>query len=226
MDDKSFDCFNLEKSIAAIAAALKVAPGQVRAAADLLAAGGTIPFIARYRKEATRGLDEQALRAIDESLAKARELADRKATILKTIDGQGLLTDALRRQIEDCGDKRELEDLYLPFKPKRRTRATIARERGLEPLAEVLLRQEPLGRPRSEILRPYVSPEREVPDEAAALAGACDIVAERSARSCAAARRKRPLSSRCTSIIKNRAAACLRTDFSPCSGARRNRCSG
>ncbi|MDD4267713.1 MAG: Tex family protein [Thermoguttaceae bacterium] len=179
MDDGSFDCFNLEKSIAAIAATLKVAPGQVRAAAELLAAGGTIPFIARYRKEATRGLDEQALRAIDESLAKARELADRKATILKTIDGQGQLTDALRRQIEDCGDKRELEDLYLPFKPKRRTRATIARERGLEPLAEILLRQEPLGRPRSEILRPYVSAEREVPDEAAALAGACDIVAER-----------------------------------------------
>ncbi|MGI6419940.1 MAG: Tex family protein [Thermoguttaceae bacterium] len=178
MDDKSFDCFNQEKSIAAIAAALKVAPGQVRAAAELLAAGGTIPFIARYRKEATRGLDEQALRAIDESLAKARELADRKATILKTIDGQGQLTDALRRQIEDCGDKRELEDLYLPFKPKRRTRATIARERGLEPLAEILLRQELLGRPRSEILRPYVAPEREVPDEAAALAGACDIVAE------------------------------------------------
>jgi len=112
-------------------------------------------------------------------LAKARELAQRKTTILRTIDQQGQLTVALRRQIEACQDKQLLEDLYLPFKPKRRTRATIARERGLEPLAEVLLRQQRLNRPRSEILRPYVSAERDVPDEAAALAGASDIVAER-----------------------------------------------
>ena len=152
--------------------------GRVRAAVELLDAGNTIPFIARYRKEATQGLDEQALRFIEDALTKARELAQRKTTILRTIEEQGQLTVELRRQIEACQDKKELEDLYLPFKPKRRTRATIARERGLQPLAEILLRQEQLHRPRGDVLRPYVSPENDVPDEDAALQGACDIVAE------------------------------------------------
>ena len=107
-----------------------------------------------------------------------RELAQRKGTILKSISQQGQLTDELRRRIESSFDKKELEDLYLPFKPKRRTRATIACERGLQPLADILLRQESLNRPKSEVLRPYVVPEKDVPDEAAALQGACDIVAE------------------------------------------------
>ncbi|MCL4201281.1 MAG: RNA-binding transcriptional accessory protein [Pirellulaceae bacterium] len=161
-----------------IAASLAVRHAQVRAAVELLDAGNTIPFIARYRKEATQGLDEHALRFIEDALAKARELAQRKTTILRTIEEQGQLTVELRRQIEACQDKKELEDLYLPFKPKRRTRATIARERGLQPLADLLLRQEPFRRPRSEILRPFVSPDNDVPDEEAALQGACDIVAE------------------------------------------------
>lgn len=178
MADPSFDCFDLDKTVAAIAAALGVSENQVRAAIELLEEGNTIPFIARYRKEATRGLDEIALRAIEDAFGKAQELAGRKATILKTIHEQGQLTDELRRQIEVCDDKKVLEDLYLPFKPKRRTRATIARERGLQPLAEILLRQERLGKSRSEVLRPFVAPEKEVPDEAAALQGACDIVAE------------------------------------------------
>ena len=132
----------------------------------------------RYRKEATGGLDETALRKIEDALAKAHELARRKATILHTIDEQGLLTPELRQQIEQCQDKQVLEDLYLPFKPKRRTRATAARERGLQPLADLLRQQRTLGRPRSEILRPFVNPEKDVPDEQAALQGACDIVAE------------------------------------------------
>jgi uncharacterized protein len=140
--------------------------------------GNTLPFIARYRKEATGGLDETALRRIEDALTKAQELARRKATILHTIDEQGLLTPELRRQIEQCQDKQVLEDLYLPFKPKRRTRATAARERGLQPLADLLLQQRTLGRSRSEILRPFVDPDKEVPDEQAALQGACDIVAE------------------------------------------------
>jgi len=164
MDDQSFECFHLDQAIKDIAASLRVAIGQVRATVELLDAGNTIPFIARYRKEATSGLDEIALRAVEDALGKARELAQRKSTVLKTIDQQGALTAELRRQIESCGDKQTLEDLYLPFKPKRRTRATLARERGLEPLAEVLWRQERLNRPRSEVLRPYVSPEKEVPD--------------------------------------------------------------
>ena len=178
MAENSFDCFDLDRTIAAIAEALGVGVDQVRATIELLEAGNTIPFIARYRKEATRGLDEIALRAVEEGLNKARELAARKATILKTIDEQGQLTEELRCQIEECEDKKALEDLYIPFKPKRRTRATIARERGLQPLADILLRQERLGKSRSEVLRPFVSVEKEVPDEEAALQGACDIVAE------------------------------------------------
>ncbi len=178
MAENSYDCFDLDKTIAAIAVALKVREDQVSAAVELLEAGNTIPFIARYRKEATGALDEIALRAIEDGLGKARELAARKNTILKTIDEQGQLTGPLRRQIEECDDKKVLEDLYLPFKPKRRTRATIARERGLQPLADLLLRQERLGKSRSDVLRPFVSAEKDVPDEAAALQGACDIVAE------------------------------------------------
>ncbi|MCA9145924.1 MAG: RNA-binding transcriptional accessory protein [Planctomycetaceae bacterium] len=176
--DGTFECFHLEQVTQQISATLSVAPAQVRSAIELLDAGNTLPFIARYRKEATKGLDELALRAIEDALAKARELAQRKTTILKTIHEQGLLTPELRRQIEDCPDKKTLEDIYLPYKPKRRTKATIARERGLQPLADLLLAQQPLNRSRSDIVRPYVSLENEVPDEASALQGACDIVAE------------------------------------------------
>lgn len=178
MGERRFECFDLARTTERVAAALQVKGHQVRAAVELLDEGSTIPFIARYRKEATGGLDELALRAIEDAVTKARELADRKATILKTIDQQGQLTDDLLRQIEECSDKQALELLYLPYKPKRRTRATMARERGLQPLAEILLRQETIAQPRSTFLRSYVDPDREVPDEEAALQGACDIVAE------------------------------------------------
>ena len=174
-----FECFDLDVVVAHIATAVGVAPQQVRSAVDLLDAGNTMPFIARYRKEATRGLEETALRAIEDALAAARELAQRKQTILKTIDGQGSLTPKLRRQIEQCTNKQTLELLYLPFKPKRRTRATLARERGLEPLAEILWKQIRLERSRAEIVQPFIDPRKEVPDAEAALQGACDIVAER-----------------------------------------------
>jgi uncharacterized protein len=178
VDEKAEDGLDLEQAAERIAASLGLTKPQVRGAVELLDAGNTIPFIARYRKEATRGLDELALRAIEDALARQRELTQRKATILKTIAELGKLTDGLRRQIEACQDKKELEDLYLPYKPKRSTRATVARERGLEPLAQVLIRQQPLGRPRSEVVRPFIQADRDVPDEAAALQGACDIVAE------------------------------------------------
>jgi uncharacterized protein len=174
----AFDCFDLEQTIARIATSLGVATPQVRAAVKLLAEDNTIPFIARYRKEMTQGLDEVALRGIEDALLKSRELAQRKTTILKSIDDQGQLTAELRQQVMACLDKKELEDLYLPFKPKRRTRATIARERGLQPLAEILLRQESLSRSRADVLRPFVCPDKDVPDDEAALQGACDIVAE------------------------------------------------
>ncbi|NUQ61625.1 MAG: RNA-binding transcriptional accessory protein [Pirellulales bacterium] len=170
--------FDLDQSIPQIADHCKLPASKVRPAAKLLDDGNTIPFIARYRKEATGGLDETALRAIDDAVDYFRELAERKTTILKTIAEQGKLDDALRKRIVDCRDKKELEDLYLPYKPKRRTRATIARQRGLEPLAAILRRQVNPGGSREAVLRPYVAPEKDVPDGEAALRGACDILAE------------------------------------------------
>lgn len=127
MEAKRFASFDLHRTIEGIAKLLRITPEQVRATVELLDAGSTIPFIARYRKEATGSLNEGVLRSIDDAIGQARELAARKMTILQTIDGQGLLTAELQRQIEACDDKRTLEELYLPFKPKRRTRATIAR---------------------------------------------------------------------------------------------------
>ncbi|WP_020475619.1 Tex family protein [Zavarzinella formosa] len=178
MDSESFECFDLEKAVRQIAQALGVRVEQVRSTVELLDAGNTIPFIARYRKEATQGLDEIILRGIEDALSDARELAQRKTTILKTIDQQGLLTPELRSRIEACSNKQTLEDIYLPFKPKRRTRAMIARERGLQPLADLMLRQENLRQPVADVLKGYINPEKEVPDTAAAIQGACDIVAE------------------------------------------------
>jgi uncharacterized protein len=178
MEEKLFDCFDLDQTIRDTAATLAVSLVQIQAAIRLLDEGNTIPFIARYRKEATRGLDEIALRQIEDALAKARELAQRKTTILKTIHEQGLLTPALQAQIQSCSDRQLLESLYLPFKPERRTRATAARERGLQPLADLLMRQEKLNRSKSVVLKPYVNAEKGVANEEAALQGACDILAE------------------------------------------------
>ena len=178
MSEASAVAFDLDRAAGEIAAAGGLPRTKVLAAAQLLAEGNTIPFIARYRKEHTGGLDEAALRTVEDSLAYQRELADRKATILKTIEEQGKLDDALRGKILQCRDKKQLEELYLPYKPKRRTRATIARGRGLEPLAVYLKRQEDCGKPRDEIVRPFINLEAEVPDAETALRGACDIVAE------------------------------------------------
>ncbi len=169
---------DVQNAIARMASDLSIAVRQVQAVVDLLDAGNTIPFIARYRKEATGGLDEIALRAIEDGLEKARELAARKQTVLKTIEGQGQLTDALRRQIESCLDMATLEAIYLPYKPKRRTRATVARERGLQPLADLLRSQTQTGKSKTEILNAFVNPQKEVPDVQTALQGALDILAE------------------------------------------------
>src|ERR1051325_295781 len=125
-----------------IAQTLGVTLKSLVAAIELLDEGGTVPFIARYRKEATGNLDEVQIRAIEEKLAYFRELLDRRETILASIAEQGKLTDELKARIEATLDKAELEDLYLPYKPKRRTKATIAKEKGLEPLAQYLWAQE------------------------------------------------------------------------------------
>ncbi len=178
MATKTENELDLESTAKAIADELSLPLRRVLAAIELLQAGNTIPFIARYRKEATQGLDEIALRAIEDGLEKAKTLLLRKATVLKTIDEQGLLTDELRSQIENCDDIRTLEEIYLPFKPKRRTRATIARERGLQPLADVLVRQSKLQASKNDTLKAFVDPDKDVPDVESALQGALDIVAE------------------------------------------------
>lgn len=170
--------FNAVEAGQRIARELALSAKSVQSAIELLTAGNTIPFIARYRKEATGGLDEIALRAIEDALEKAQALHARKATVLKTINEQGLLTEALRSQIASCSDLQSLETLYLPFKPKRRTRATIARERGLQPLAELLLSQVKQGTSKSQVLAGFVDPKQDVADPQAALQGALDIVAE------------------------------------------------
>jgi uncharacterized protein len=170
--------FNLDTSIREIADTCRAPQQGVRGAVELFEDGQSIPFIARYRKERTGGLDESVLRAIEDSLIGLKELADRKATILKTIEEQGLLTPALRAAIFGTKERRELEELYLPYKPKRRTRAGIARERGLEPLAKILRRQANPGGSNDEILAPFVAASADLPDAESALRGACDILAE------------------------------------------------
>ena len=146
---------------------------------ELLDDGGTVPFIARYRKEATGNLDEVQIRAIEEQLAYFRELMSRKQTVLETIAAQGKLTDELKARIEVTLDRSVLEDLYLPYKPKRRTKATIAREQGLEPLADYLWEQQPRDTSLAVFAATFVSEEKGVASIDAALEGARNIVAER-----------------------------------------------
>jgi len=160
-----------------IAGELDLTAAAVRTVVKLLAEGSSVPFIARYRKEQTGGLDEVAVRAIEEKGAYYREIHERKTSVLAEIESQGKLTPELRKKIEDCWIKSVLEDIYLPFKPKRRTRAMIARERGLEPLAKRLREQPAVGDPQAEA-GAFVDLAKEVPDVKTALAGARDIVAE------------------------------------------------
>jgi protein Tex len=145
---------------------------------ELLNDGGTVPFIARYRKEATGNLDEVRIRDIEEKLAYFRELEDRRATILASIAEQGKLTDELKARIEAVQDRDELEDLYLPYKPKRRTKATIAREKGLEPLAAYLWAQQPADEPLLTMTARFINAELGVATAEEALEGARHIVAE------------------------------------------------
>lgn len=157
-----------------IATALKLPVHRVENTLKLLQGGATIPFISRYRKEATGGLDEVQIGDIHTRYEKLCELAKRKETVLSTIEEQGKLTDALRERITNCWDATELEDMYLPFRPKRKTRAEVARQKGLEPLAMLLLMQRENN--LSARIRPFV--KGEVKDEEDALKGARDIIAE------------------------------------------------
>jgi len=162
---------------ARIALELELPQVQVATVVKLLAEGATVPFIARYRKEQTGGQDEVVVRAIEEKAAYHRELHDRKVTVSAEIASQGKLSPELARGIQESWVKSELEDLYLPFKPKRRTRAMIAKERGLAPLAQ-RIRDQPAAGDVESIALEFVDASKEVPDAKAALAGARDIVAE------------------------------------------------
>ena len=163
--------------IKAIASELNVRNNQVEAAVKLIDEGCTIPFISRYRKEATGALNDEQLRNLDERLKYLRNLEDKKTQVIASIAEQGLLTDELKNQIEKADTMVAVEDLYRPYRPKRRTRATIAKEKGLEPLANVILLQM-TGEPVVKTAEEYVSEEKDVKTPEDAVAGAKDIIAE------------------------------------------------
>jgi uncharacterized protein len=172
--------------VARIARDLGLDVAQVQATGELLGEGATVPFLARYRKEKTGSLDEVAITTIRDRLAQLEALDERRRAIVASLEERGLLTEELRRQLESADALSTLEDAYQPFRPKRRTRASVARERGLEPLADLLFRQDPRAEPLREAER-HVTPaasseiadELRVPDAEAALQGARDILAER-----------------------------------------------
>ncbi|WBF67530.1 RNA-binding transcriptional accessory protein [Desulfovibrio subterraneus] len=161
-----------------IAKELSLSAAKVEAVIALLADSATIPFIARYRKEATGGMDEVAIAAIRDRNEQLGELEKRRSAITQSLEERELLTPELRKAVDGAETLAALEDIYLPYRPKRRTRAQIARERGLEPLADILWKQDPRDVPQNAAAQ-FVSPENDVPDTEAALAGARDIVAER-----------------------------------------------
>ncbi|MBR0284455.1 MAG: RNA-binding transcriptional accessory protein, partial [Selenomonadaceae bacterium] len=163
---------------AAIAAELKVKTTQVDATITLLDEGNTVPFISRYRKEATGSLEDEQIRTIEERLGYLRNLVKRQEEILAKIEEQGKLTEELKSAIEKAQKLQELEDLYLPYKQKKRTRAQVARERGLEPLANAMLLQLQESGSALDEAKAFLDEEKDVPTAEDALAGARDIVAE------------------------------------------------
>jgi len=166
----------IDTSMVTIAKELDINDQQVTAVASLLSEGATIPFIARYRKEATGTLDEVVVTAIRDRLNQLRDLQERRETILKSLDKHGHLTDELRQKVSGAETMGALEDIYLPYKPKRRTKAVIAKEKGLEPLALLILEQKGINPAQAAI--EYVNPEKQVETVDDALAGARDIIAE------------------------------------------------
>lgn len=178
MTTSATDCLDLEATIQRLAQQCQVPSQSVANAISLFQQGNTLPFIARYRKEATGNLNETQLREIEDGLQAATELAQRKTTILQTLEQQGELTTDLKRQILECHQRQMLEDLYLPFRPKRKTRATVARQQGLQPLADLLLAQESLPDHPGTLLRSYLDPDLGLTTVDQVLQGACDIVAE------------------------------------------------
>jgi uncharacterized protein len=192
------------RHLARLARDLDLRPGQVAATVALLDDGATVPFIARYRKEATGTLDEVAVEAIREGLERLRELDKRREAIRASLEERGLLTGELRAKIDGAETLGVLEDVYLPYRPKRRTRATIARERGLEPLADLIFAQGPID--PAAAAAAFVDPERGVASAADALAGARDILAERISEDPGARARMRDLYAR-SGVLRSRVTA-------------------
>ncbi len=179
VEDLSFDMELVKENLyQSIAKQLGIHHKQVRNTVKLLEDGNTVPFIARYRKEWTGSLDEVKIRDIERLWDYGMMLAERKQTVLKSIAEQGKLTEELKDKLLKAETLTEVEDLYLPYKPKRRTKATIARERGLEPLAQAIMAQEQLEISLEEFAKQFVNPEKDVPDIDAAFSGAYDIIAE------------------------------------------------
>jgi len=181
-----------ERFVARIAAELNVPATKVSSTARLLAEGATVPFIARYRKEATGSLDEVAITAVRDRMAQLVELEQRREAILKSLTERNLLTDTLKSAVDGAETLSALEDIYAPYRPKRRTRATIAREAGLEPLADQLFNEQATLDPTA-VAAAFVNPEKQVADAAAALSGARDILAERVSEDALARARLREL---------------------------------
>jgi uncharacterized protein len=175
----------MEVLVQDVARELGLRPEQVDHTLALSAGGATVPFISRYRKEATGDLDEVQVQAVIDTARRRRDLDERRAVVIASIEQQGKMTPELARALAAAATRTELEDLYLPYRPRRRTRATIARERGLEPLADLAWRQEQVAGSPAEIARRFVDPGKDVPDVEAALAGARDICAERVAEDAA-----------------------------------------
>jgi protein Tex len=188
-----------EEHIAKVAAELRLRPAQVQTAAQLFAEGATVPFIARYRKEATGNLDEVALTVIRDRLTQLAELDQRRQAVLESLAERSLLNDQLKAAIESAPTISALEDLYLPYRPKRRTRAAMAREKGLEPLADLLFRHQAGTDPAKESLA-FLNPEKGVATTEDALAGARDILAERVSEDAAARSKMRDFYRRKASV--------------------------
>ena len=158
-----------------IASELQVRPAQVDAAVKLLDEGNTVPFISRYRKEATGGLNDEQLRTLSERLTYLRNLEDKKSKIIERIESLGKLNEQLKKDILNAETLVELEDLYRPYKSKKNTRATIAKEKGLEPLANIILKQD-AEKPILKIAKKYINPKKNVHTAEEAIKGAKDII--------------------------------------------------
>ena len=187
-----------------VARGLDVSLRQIQAVVELLDEGNTVPFITRYRKDQTGGMDEEQIREIQSRLSKMRLLADRKQTILRSIESQGKLTEKLAKQIQAATTTKRLEDLYLPYKPKKQTLATLARSRGLEELAQEILAASPTCADLDARARDFANPDRQVPTGADALLGAGHILAEQFSERADLRQRLREILQRTGKIVTTR----------------------